>query len=262
MIWRLEGEGRTGWLVGTAHFFPVRFTSSLTRLFDRVEAVAMEGPLDEESMRRIADHGRNGDGTPDLVDLLEPAAVATLDRRLEAVLGDDVRDHPILALFSRNRPGAFERYTRGMRPWMAYFSVWTACLGWEHSVDREGYELALARGLPVTHIETLEEQLEVLDGIPLRRLVRQLNDVERWPEYTETYARRFLAGDLDGLLELAQTFHMRRRPRMSERDGRQFERILELFRTKTAAAFVGFPHVPGVARLFEERGWRVTQEAP
>jgi uncharacterized protein YbaP (TraB family) len=258
MVWRAEREGQASWLVGTAHFFPESFADSLEEILEGASTAAMEGPLDPESLDRIAAHGRDGDGTPVLADLLGPDALAELDRKLFERIGGRGFDLRSL-LFRRPDPHPLRSLTRGLRPWMAYFSVWTACLGWEHSVDREGYEIARRLGLEIHWLGTLEEQLEVLAGIPFERVVRQLNDVRRWPEYTERYRSRYLAGDLTGLLDLAQTFHMRRRPLTTARDRKLFTRIRSLYEAGPTVAFVGFPHVPGIAKMLTDDGYRVTR---
>jgi len=255
MVWEVERDGLASLLVGTAHFFPVSYARHLRALLRDVDSAAFEGPLDEESLRRIAEHGRRGDDGPDLLGMLDPGAVSELGRRLERRLGGGV-SRPSLLLHEPTDGERFRELVRGMRPWMAFFSVWSACLGWEHSVDREGYEAARRLGIRIRFLESVEEQLRVLDGIPAERIARQLNDVRGWPAYTKAYVARYRAGDLDGLLELAANFHFRRRPRITPRDGVLFDRIREIARAERVAAFVGFPHVPGILAKFGEAGWR------
>jgi hypothetical protein len=52
MLWEIEKNGRTSWIGGTAHFFCYSFENSLRRLFDKVDTVVFEGPLDQESLTR------------------------------------------------------------------------------------------------------------------------------------------------------------------------------------------------------------------
>ncbi|MCX7668599.1 MAG: TraB/GumN family protein, partial [Anaerolineae bacterium] len=109
------------------------------------------------------------------------------------------------------------------------------------------------------HLETLEEQLAVLDAIPSERIVRQLNDVARWDAYRRAYVRLFLDGDLPGLIALTAGFVTRGPVVVGQRDGRMFEAMHPVFAAEDAVAFIGFPHVPGVTHLFQEAGWTVTQ---
>ncbi len=251
MVWRVERDGRRSHIVGTAHFFPYSFARPLTRLIRPVNTVLTEGPLDEASTAAIAEYGRTGDN--DLLARLDPAAA----RRIEQIL----RDRQDGALWLIPPPGlaCLEAYTQGLRPWAAFFSIWGTYLGWRYSMDAEGYQVARRLGKRMGNLETLEEQLAVLDGIPVERIVRQLNDVARWDAYTREYVRLFLAGDLPGLIALTSGFVTRGPAVIGQRDARMFEGMQPVFAAEDAVAFIGFPHVPGVTRLFEEAGWAVTQ---
>ena len=57
MVWQVEKRGRRSRLVGTPHFFPYHFRGTLKRLIGPARAVLLEGPLDEQSMRRVVDAG-------------------------------------------------------------------------------------------------------------------------------------------------------------------------------------------------------------
>ena len=101
--------------------------------------------------------------------------------------------------------------------------------------------------------------MAVLDGIPFERIVRQLNQVGDWPRYTDRYVDYFLEGNLTELMALTDRFITRGRPVIMERDTILFERMKPIFDQEDAVAFIGFPHVPGVTRLFLEQGYRLTQ---
>jgi len=60
MIWKIEKSGRISFLVGTSHFFPYSFRASLTRLLQQAKTALFEGPLDEESMKKVVDAGLHG----------------------------------------------------------------------------------------------------------------------------------------------------------------------------------------------------------
>ena len=259
MIWRVEKNGHTAYLVGTAHFFPYSFARSLAKLFRTVETVLFEGPLDQASLQRIAEHGRQGQAAPSLAEALAPESICEIDRQLSRRLRFQNGEEHYL-LWPSPSPNYFELYTRGLRPWLAFFSIWSTCLDWPYSVDMEGFRLAQRLGKRVHFLETLEEQLAVLDGIPFERIVRQLNEVSHWPQYSERYVAFFLAGNLTGLMALTDNFVSRGRPVISERDAILQQRMKPIFDRQTAAAFVGFPHIPGICRLFLDQGYNVIQE--
>ncbi len=251
MVWRVERGGRRSHIVGTAHFFPHSFARPLTRLIRPATAVFTEGPLDEASSEAIAAYGRTGDN--DLLARLDPAAA----RRIEQLLRE--RQDGAVWLIPPAGLAYLEAYTQGMRPWAAFFSIWGTYLGWRFSVDAQGYQIARKLGKRIGSLETLEEQLAVLDSIPVERIVRQLNDVARWDAYTREYVRLYLAGDLDGLVALTSGFVTRGPVIVGQRDARMFAALRSAFEAEDAVAFIGFPHVPGVRQLFEEAGYTVTQ---
>jgi hypothetical protein len=58
---------------------------------------------------------------------------------------------------------------------------------------------------------------------------------------------------------LTDRFITRGRPVIMERDFILFDRMRPIFDGEAAVAFIGFPHVPGVTRLFLAQGYRITQ---
>lgn len=251
MVWRMERGSRCCHIVGTAHFFPYSFARPLTRLIRPVNLVLTEGPLDEASSEAIAAYGRTSNN--DLLARLDPAAA----RRLEQLLCER-QDGGVWLIPPPGLP-YLETYTQGVRPWAAFFSIWGTYLNWRYSMDAEGYQVARKLGKRIGHLETLEEQLAVLDGIPVERIVRQLNDVARWDAYRREYVRLFLAGDLPGLIALTSGFVTRGPVVVGQRDARMAATMRPLVEQEDAVVFIGFPHVPGVTHLFEEAGWTVTQ---
>jgi uncharacterized protein YbaP (TraB family) len=258
MIWRVEKDGRVSHLVGTAHFFPYSFRRALKRLMRDVETVMFEGPLDEASSALIAEYSRQGENVPTFVDDLTPEAIQEIDRLLRDRLDGQSDKAWLLALVER-KPVYFESFTQGMRPYAAFFSIWQTCLGWKYSLDMEGYQVACKLGKQVHFIETLEEQLEVLDNISLERIARLLNDVKNWDAYNREYVKLFLDGELEKLVKLTSRFATRGPVVIGARDQIQFERMKPVFAQEDALAFVGFPHIPGVTQLFLDDGYAVTQ---
>ncbi|MFH1627558.1 MAG: TraB/GumN family protein, partial [Pseudomonadota bacterium] len=81
-VWRVEKNGRVSFLVGTAHFSPISFRKTLTRLVQGSETVLFEGPLDEESMATVARYGSRGEDTPSVYDLLDRSVIREINRQL------------------------------------------------------------------------------------------------------------------------------------------------------------------------------------
>lgn len=275
MVWKAEKPGRRCYLIGTAHFFPYSFARSIRSLLQPVEVVLFEGPLDEQSMQRVADYGRQpAESEPDpaaWTGKLDPAAICKIDhllgQRLDGGAQNDLNGLLLLGGASQEavllRP-YFNAYIQGVRPWMAFFSIWSTCLGWEYSVDMQAYQVARRLGKKIGFLESIDEQLRVLDGIPLERIVRQLNDVHNWKTYKDRYARLYLHGDMQNLLAMSERFPTRAPVVIGERDAILFHRLkavieVEAAPVREAAVFLGIPHIPGVSQQLLEDGYCIEQ---
>ncbi len=258
MVWRAQKDGRTSYLVGTAHFFPYSFAPCITRLLAQVQCAIFEGPLDARSMQEIAEHGRKGRHASPLDALLDPAAIREIDRVLRLRLDSDPAAD-FYRLLLPAEPSYYQQFAHGVRPWMALFSIWTTYLDWDYSVDMEAYKIACRSGKPIHFLETIEEQITVLDNIPLERIARHLNDVHNWQTYKNDFTRTYLDGRVDRLLSLTDRFPSRCPAVVGERDNVLFQRMLKLFEKESAAAFVGVPHIPGVSQLLRDTGYTILQ---
>ena len=128
MAWRVERQGRGSTpastpgsvLIGAAHFFPRSFRRDLRRLIGEARIVLLEGPLDEEATRKVLAAGRGaGWGT------LYEAAKEEIDARLG--IGRSPLDlHQLLKdlVFGRQEQW-LEEEMRALKPWAAFFGVWT-----------------------------------------------------------------------------------------------------------------------------------------
>jgi len=56
--------------------------------------------------------------------------------------------------------------------------------------DLEAYQIACALGREIHFLETIDEQLAVLDNIPMERHARQLNDVSNWMRIRTSMSKR------------------------------------------------------------------------
>ena len=259
-IWRVEKEGCYSFLVGTAHFSPYRFRGALIKLMQDVETVLFEGPLDEESMARVVRYGKQEEGTLSLYDALSPAAIKEINTLLSAQSAPSSTAGSYLDLI---RPGALdflEAHARGVRPWMAFFTIWSALLNWKYSMDVEAFHLAKELGKEIHFLETIEDQLAALDGIPFERIVNYLNHVERWKGYKELFLKAFLKGDMEKFASMTGEFPTRCESIIARRDPVFFKRIKAFFEEGKTAAFVGVAHIPGIRKLFLDEGYRVIQE--
>jgi uncharacterized protein YbaP (TraB family) len=261
MAWMLEKEGKTSFLVGTAHFSPYRFERALTRLFQKVETAWFEGPLDDEALSRVAQYGRNAEGCPSVYDALDPGALQAINRYFDDRLPHRSAES-YLELFGSPSPSFLETYVKGVRPWMALFTLWSGFLGWKHSLDRDAYHLARRLGKRICLIETIEEQLEALDGIPFERIVDYVNRFPHWGAYKKQFVHNYLQGDLQALMSRTTGFPTRCESILGERDQKFFGRLNPSFDQEGGVAFLGLSHILPIRKMFSDAGYRVTQITP
>jgi hypothetical protein len=263
MVWEVTRRGRRSRLVGTAHFFPYHFRGTLRRLIESARAALLEGPLDDASLRKVVDAG-SGAVHASLYHALDARA----RRRLCGALGLPVvpLDAPQLyrqVIFGRPEEW-LEADMRGLKPWMAFFGLWTRFrtrLGGSYSLDLDAARTAAQLGRAVQHLETIDEQIAALDAIPLERIVAFVSGVD-WEDYYEDYVRRYREGDLDGLMAAARVFPTYCAPVIEDRDPVLAERLLPALDAGGACAFVGITHIPGVAARLRAAGCEVAALSP
>jgi uncharacterized protein YbaP (TraB family) len=259
-VWKVEKDGRTGVLVGTAHFSPYRFKKALSKWIQYAETVLFEGPLDKESMARVVQYGWQGENTPSIYEALDPEAIREINRQLGARLSTNTTAGSYLDLIHPRTSDFLEVHTRGVRPWMAFFTIWSAFLNWKHSMDVEAFHIAKKLGKKIQYLETIEDQLAALDGIPFERIVRYFNSIKNWKAYQEMFLRFFLEGDLEKFVSLTGEFPTRCESIITKRDPLFFKGIKASFEEGKTVAFVGVAHIPGIRKLFLDEGYRVIQE--
>ena len=259
-VWRVEKDGHTFFLVGTAHFSPYSFKKALIKLIQGVEMVLFEGPLDQESMDRVVQYGQQGEDTRSIYEALDPAVVKEINRQMGVRSGLPTTAGSYLDILYPTSSDFWEVYTRGVRPWMAFFTIWSAFLNWKHSMDVEAFHIAQKLGKKIQYLETIEDQLEALDGIPFDRIVNSLNHIEQWKAHKEVFMKAFLEGDLQKFFSMTGEFPTRCESIITKRDPIFFKRIKTFFEKDKTAAFVGVGHIPGILDMFLDEGYQVTQE--
>jgi len=259
-VWKVEKAGRISFLVGTAHFSPYSFKKSLTKLIQGVETVLFEGPLDQESMARVVQYGQQGEDSPSVYEALDPSAIKEINRQLGAQSVPPTTASSYLELIRPTTVDLVGSYMRGVRPWMAFLTVWSAFLNWKHSMDMEAFHVARKLGKKIGYLETIEDQLAALDGIPFERIVNYLNHIEHWKAHKELFLKAFLEGNMERFVSMTGVFPTRCESILAKRDPVFFKGIQASSKEGRTVAFVGVAHIPGVRKLFLEEGYQVTQE--
>lgn len=259
-VWKIEKERRSALLVGTAHFCPYSLSGPLTRLIRQAEIVIFEGPLDEESMARVVSYGKQGADAPSLYDALAPDVRRELNKRLADVLDGHRTTGSYLDLFQPSTPDYLLEMTKDVRPWLAFFTIWSTLLDWKHSMDKEAFHIARKLGKRIEFLETIEDQVQAMDGIPFIRFVNFLNQPDRWEWYKSQYIKAFFSGNMEKFKEVLEVFPTRCASIITNRDPIFFRGIKAAMERGFVAAFVGNAHISGLQQLFEGDGYRIIRE--
>ena len=259
MIWEVQKKGRISHLVGTAHFFPYSFKNSLQRYLKSARVVMFEGPLDDDNMARVREAGIDKENPYHIFNELDDNTVASISDALVPVCR--ARHSSYLVTFSKfDLKDTVYEMVKDMRPWLAFFTLWSGYLkrlGWKYSVDLEGYQIATELGKKIVFLETIEEQIEVLQNITLDNIIFFLNQVDHWKEFAQEYVDCYLDGNLEKLKFTRVRFPSRHHSVINERDKIFHQRMRAELEQGQVVAFVGAPHLRGMSRLLIEDGFQV-----
>ncbi|MCL2458158.1 MAG: TraB/GumN family protein [Desulfobulbus sp.] len=262
MLWEVEKNGKYSWIGGSAHFFCCSFKRSFRRLFKQVDAILLEGPLDDESLDIVARSGREPDSDVERVaSLLTEDAIRVLMRVVRGPEGF----WPRLLNIETKNPADVRFYLEHTHPWYALFSLWTAFLerqGWNQSVDLEIWRLGHAMGKSVIAMESLEEQIASLESVTAERAANFFCNAPRWKDYIRQNAAAYLAGDLAAMMGTSIEFPTRTERVIDRRDQLFRERMRPFLEAGRCAVFVGTAHLPGLQPMLEQDGFRLRQVMP
>jgi hypothetical protein len=255
MVWEVERRGSRSTLVGAAHFFPRHFRRSLRGLIGEARIVLLEGPLDEAATRKVLAAGRGAGG-----EILYSSFKDTIHARLGIYTAPlDVQRMLRDLIFGREEQW-LEEELRRLKPWAAFFGIWTryrAREGWSHKLDLDAAQIAARLGKEVRYLETIEEQIAALEAVPLDRILNFMN--KDWFGYCGAYERHYLAGDLERLAAAAQAFPTYCEPVIGRRDPVLAERMAPALEAGGSCVVIGVAHCRGVLERLTKEGYTVAQ---
>ncbi len=261
MIWEVQKNDKRSFLVGTAHYFPYSFKTSLSRYIENARAVLFEGPLDKDNMNKVVDAGVSQENVPHLFEDLDRQTIARISKVLSSPRSD--RGSLFFELMTPSTEKWLYDMLKGMKPWMAFFTLWTSFLekrGWRYSVDLQAYHLAGEMGKEIVFLETIEEQIDVLENLSHERIIDFLNRIEHWDGYSEDYVTCYLNGDLENLTSMGIRHPTRSSFAIGRRDRILYERMLGYLEQGDTVACVGAPHITGIRGMLRANGYQ-TQRA-
>ncbi|MEJ5376752.1 MAG: TraB/GumN family protein [bacterium] len=261
MVWLLEKQGRSSWLVGSAHFFPYKFRRALEHLLREARVLLLEGPLELGDLRQVAQKGlvsQEGGLSP----FLDEVCLARLHKVLGPAGSRAGELMPGILSLGPSQGNTLKSILDSMQPWMAFFTLWVSYLerlGWIYHMDRDGLHIGKRMGCQVIYLECLEEQIQALEQIPKERIVSFLKAAHMWKNYSGLYVRLYLRGDLQGLLGLSGGFPSRCPAVIDRRDRLLYERMLPYLEKGGAVALVGAPHTKAILGWLDKEGYLVRQ---
>ena len=260
-VWKVEKDGKVGFLAGTAHFFPYRFQKSLQSYIQSARVIIFEGPLDQKGMDQVVERGSQEGGAANLYGALDAQTIEKIKSHLDQFLAES-RSISSFFPFPVQSLDPVVVYFQNSRPWMAFFRIWTHFLrerGWKFSVDLEALKIATRLGKEIVFLETIEEQIAALEGIPLERFIHFFKRIDQWEELAKANVRLYLQGELKTLLACTEGFPSRCPCIVERRDPVMFSRMKKFFENGEATAFIGTPHIPGILSRFEGEGYAIRQ---
>jgi len=260
-VWKIERDGKESYLAGTAHFFPYRLQKSLRYYIQKTRRVLFEGPLDERSMARVIERGLEGGGAEAIYEALDARVIGGIKRIMAPLLNEPRPLSLLFPLGPSNRDPLYHWF-KERRPWLAFLQIWAQFLksqGWKYSVDLEALKLATRLGREVFFLETIEEQVEALNGVPLERMINFLKKIEHWQDYASTHAQLYLQGNVEQMMSRISEFPTRCPSIVEDRDPVFFERMQNFLAEGEVIAFLGVAHMPGIKKMIRHQGYKVEQ---
>ena len=263
-LWEISAGSNTIYLLGSVHLlradaYPL--DPALYRAFDQARVVAFEIDLASAAAAAplMMSRGLYSDGR---------SLRTILPDRLYADLGARLATYGI-------PPQAVE----SMKPWLLGMTLNTIALqrlGYapEYGVDMHFFERARAAEKDLVAFETIEEQIEVFDGLTADQQVAllesTLEEIDSASAMMEEISTIWSSGDVDRLAELMNE-SIEDQPELMERilyqrNRNWIPRIEALLRGgEPAIVIVGMGHMVGegsVTDLLRERGYEVTPVPP
>ncbi|MCS7281453.1 MAG: TraB/GumN family protein [Desulfobacterota bacterium] len=264
MVFRVEKSGKINYICGTAHFFPFSFRKSLKKLISKVNIVLFEGPLTESDMERVVASGYETSTSTSLIDLLDKNTLRILEEEYESSKSKNESEiSRYFGYFQGRSKSRLEMDLRGLKPWMCFFRIWASFLkerGWTYSLDLEAHVVAKKKNKKIHYLESIDEQIRALEGIPVERFVKFLNLFRDWELFAKRYAYFYLEGDLENLLRTTELFPTRCESVVEKRDPELYRRILPFFEEGSASAFVGLTHIKGIVERLKSDGFFIFQD--
>jgi uncharacterized protein YbaP (TraB family) len=112
-------------------------------------------------------------------------------------------------------------------------------------------------GKAVRGMESIPEQVETLESIPMARIVNFLRRCRQWDRYIKRNVRAYLKGDVDRMFGTSIEFPTRTELVIHRRDARFLERMRPCLEEGRCAVFVGSAHMINLRSMLAGAGFSI-----
>ena len=257
VLWEISKPGiPASYLLGTIHSDDPRVT--------RLPPAVAQAFANSNSFTGELDMSSNS------MELTQKAMLLPSDKSLAALIGPERYRKCVTLMADYGVPASI---VNKMKPWAIALQLNMPKPISDRFLDLTLYEQAIARGIPVYALETIPEQIDVFDKLPLTQQITLLNEsiahYEETSALIDTLIDLYLARDLAGLQsinddqmqqgddDLAATVEQRL---IVVRNQRMVERMQPRLLQGHAFIAVGALHLPGkqgILNLLEQQGYIV-----
>ena len=237
LLWKISGGDldATSYLYGTIHIKDKRvygFSDSVITAFEKCDAFAMEVDLNPENLAQLSQKMILPDDQT-LQDLFTKEEYQLIKTVVEDIIGMDI------LLFNELKPIAI----------LSLVMNYQFANDVDVSVDEYFYSEAIAQDKNIIGIETIEEQLEILEKIPNDYIVDYFKNIDQAKEDIEIIIKLYRSAELEDLLEMMlkdKSMVMIQQTLLTDRNIKMSERIQKLIKEQSVFIAVGAGHLPGL----------------
>jgi uncharacterized protein YbaP (TraB family) len=236
LLWKITGDdlGAASYLYGTIHIKDKRvfeFNDSVMAAFEKCKALALEADLSTENIILLSQKMTlPGDQT--LKDIFKDEEYQLLKTVVEDISGLDI------SLFDRFKPVIL----------LSIVMNYQFANDVDFSVDEFFYSKGKELDKKIIGIETIEEQMEIMDSIPYEYVIDYFRNIDQAHEDIENIIRLYKSARLDDLLETMQkdkSMVMIKKNLLTDRNIKMAERIQRMINEQSTFIAVGAGHLPG-----------------
>jgi uncharacterized protein YbaP (TraB family) len=251
LLWKITGNDlkASSYIYGTIHIKDKRafaFNDSVTAAFENCKAIALEVDLSTENIILLSQNMLLPENQT-LKDLFTEDEYQLIKTVVEDASGLDIR------LFDRLKPITLLSLVMNNQ----------FANDVEVSVDEYFYRKAKELDKKIIGLETIEEQLNIMDSIPYEYIIDYFRDIDKAKKDIENIISLYQSARLEELLEMMQkdkSMVMIKKHLLTDRNIKMAERIRPVINEQSTFIAVGAGHLPGkkgIINLLAREGYVV-----